>query len=85
MDKGGGKHRTYSLLKNDHEIEPCLKSNIPRHYIFKIAALRVGSHDLEIEHWRYSNQKIPTKYRYCNFVKKKLRMSAIFSLNVYYT
>ena len=66
----GSKLCTYSLIKKDHEIEPYLKSNIPRHYKCKITALRVGSHDLEIERGRYT--KIPAKCRYCKFCQNEV-------------
>ena len=61
------KLRTYSLIKNNHDIEPYLISNIPRIYRSKIACLRVGSHDLEIECGRYQNPIIPAQNRFCKF------------------
>ena len=39
-EKEGGKLCTYSLLKDNHEMEPYLKSNMPRHYRCKITAFR---------------------------------------------
>ena len=71
-NEDGGKLRTYSLLKNNYEIEPYLKSNMPRQYRCKIAALRVGSHDLEIERGRYSIPKIPANSRYCKFCRTQV-------------
>ena len=43
------KLKTYSLIKNDHELEPYLLNNMPKAYRVKIASLRTGSHDLEID------------------------------------
>lgn len=62
-----GKLETYSLLKNDHELESYLVTNMPKIYRVKIASLRIGSHDLEIERGRYSIPKLPREKRICKF------------------
>jgi hypothetical protein len=59
------KLRTYSLIKSNHDMEPYIKSNIPKTYRCKIACLRVGSHNLEIEHGRYLDPITSAQNRFC--------------------
>ena len=40
---------------------------MPKAYTVKVASLRTGSHDLEIEKGRYSIPKLPREKRICKF------------------
>jgi hypothetical protein len=78
LDGDGEKLRTYSLIKNNHEMEPYLKNNLHKVYRSKIASLRVGSHDLEIERGRHVTPVIPPQDRRCKFCPEKVEDESHF-------
>ena len=66
------KLRTYCLLKNNHEIESYMMTDIPKAYRSKLALLRVGSLNIEIEKGRYLIPTVPPHKRFCRFCPNQI-------------
>jgi hypothetical protein len=75
------KLRTYCWIKNNHDMETYLTSNIPRVYRNKITAIRIGSHDLEIERGRYTNTSTPPQNRFCKFCPDNIEDECHFMMS----
>ena len=70
IKKENSKLRTYSLFKNEFEMEKYLLHVKDKNVRSCFTKLRISSHKLMIETGRYNRpQKIPVNERYCNYCK----------------
>ena len=58
--------RTYSRIKSEFELQPCLCLVKNRKYRYALAKLHTSSHNLEIERGRHTRPVTPADLRICN-------------------